>query len=1554
MPCRIAGLLFALAASAATAAAQGSEPAWRLIGQVGGPTQAVAVQGKYAYVGVGPRLMVLDVSDPTAPREVGGSAPFSGPVQDIAVSGTVAYVAAGGAGLQVVDVSNPTHPTEIGSLQTRGYAEGVAVSGTTVCLADGPYGLRVIDVSSPSNPTEIGSAFTRNYAFKVAMAGHYAYLAAAGAGLLIVDLTNPAKPVQVATFATPGYAYGLAVNGNTVYVAGGWEGLAIMDVTTKATPRLQGQYQTGGWAKGVAVSGNQAYVAAALSGLLVLDVSNPAAPAEAGSLAVVGGDAAAVAVAGTIAYVADRNWGLEAVSVSAPASLAQVGFYGPLGYADGVTVAGNYAYVAAGTYGLRIMDISNPAQPRQVGAYDTQSYAKSVAVAGKYAYVGTAQGAGQEGLHVVDVSDPTRPTRVGFLSDGYPTRDLATAGGVVCIVDENGLWLIDVSSPTAPNTLSVLQTRAANGQNAAVGVVISGNVAYVAVEGQGLLTVDVSNPSAPGVIGQLQWPNAGAQHLVVSQGKAFVADSGALTVLDISNPRAPVWLASYPISGFAEAVTLAGEQVFVAGGGGGLSMIDVSNPASPVLVWSYGTPGYADSVFVDGDYAYIGDLLGGLLVLGGAQAQPMASANKVVAAARVAPPRVRTSLKRATSARVFPMQAAFSCVVTSAADSGSGTLRDCLNMHASKDTTITFDTAVFPPSRPATIALLSALPGLGGGNVTIDASNAGVILDGHSAGGMSGLNLTSDGNSIKGLQIVHFVNAGIGIQSGYNLIGGSRSRGNGPLGEGNLISSNGSGIGMGPSSATNNIITGNFIGTDITGTVAMGNGIGILGVGVSNNRIGGNSPGERNVISGNGNGGVGFNGGSGEDSANVIVGNYIGLDASGTKDLSNGSTGIGLGGGTNSSLVQGNVIVSSGGGGIVIGDWGSTYNTVAGNLIGTDASGRVAVGSTLYGICPCGGFTRIGGTTPADRNVIAQGGVVLGGRWGQPGNLVIGNFLGTDISGSVALAGSGPGVSLPNGSVRPFIGGTTAGERNVISGNPYGGIQVAADYVFIGGNYIGTDASGQVALENGGYEGVRISLGTHTIVQGNLIAHTTSNGGVSITGGVGNTIRQNLIYDDRGRGIVLSDGGNSGISPPAITSVSATGVSGTACPDCEVEIFSDSDDEGRVFEGSAFAGVSGAFTFDEGNLLAGPNITATATDINGNTSQFSASVAAPSPPPNSPPVIAIAPSTLQFAYSIGGAVPAGQSVQVTKTGGGEFNWSASSSAAWLSATPTSDMAPSTVTVSVAPGGLTAGTYSGIITISAAGIAPQPVNVTLTVSAPVVSVSGVVNAASFQPGISSGAWISIFGTNLASTTRSWRSDEIVNGVLPTQLDGVSVTIDGKAAAVSYVSPTQLNVQVPDDSAAGTVPVRVTAPLGSASGTAQMQPFSPGLFTFDGKYLAAQHADYSYVGEWNLLSGVSTTPAQPGEVIILWGTGFGPSNPATPAGQLVTQAAPLANQVRVSIGGVQAAAQWAGISGAGLWQINVQVPDSLPDGDAVVAAQVGGAQTQGNAFITIQQQ
>jgi uncharacterized protein (TIGR03437 family) len=248
---------------------------------------------------------------------------------------------------------------------------------------------------------------------------------------------------------------------------------------------------------------------------------------------------------------------------------------------------------------------------------------------------------------------------------------------------------------------------------------------------------------------------------------------------------------------------------------------------------------------------------------------------------------------------------------------------------------------------------------------------------------------------------------------------------------------------------------------------------------------------------------------------------------------------------------------------------------------------------------------------------------------------------------------------------------------------------------------------------------------------------------------------------------------------------------------------------------------------------------------------------------------------------------------------------------------------------------------------------MPVTLTVAPAAPAVTVTGVVNAGSYQPGIASGTWISIFGTNLSQSTYLWQASDIVNGALPTTLQGVSVTVNGLPAYVDYVSATQINALAPDDDTLGPVPVQVTA-AGATSNVVSVQKslFAPAFLTFDGTHVAALHADYSLVGAPNLLPGVVTTPAQPGETILLYGVGFGPANPPQPSGQLVTAATPLANDVQVTIGGQTASVAFAGLTGSGLYQFNVTVPN-LADGDAAVVASIGGVVTQTGVAVTVQQ-
>jgi uncharacterized protein (TIGR03437 family) len=140
------------------------------------------------------------------------------------------------------------------------------------------------------------------------------------------------------------------------------------------------------------------------------------------------------------------------------------------------------------------------------------------------------------------------------------------------------------------------------------------------------------------------------------------------------------------------------------------------------------------------------------------------------------------------------------------------------------------------------------------------------------------------------------------------------------------------------------------------------------------------------------------------------------------------------------------------------------------------------------------------------------------------------------------------------------------------------------------------------------------------------------------------------------------------------------------------------------------------------------------------------------------------------------------------------------------------------------------------------------------------------------------------------------------------------------------------------------------LSSAMVTVQVQAVAPSFFTLDGTHIAATHADGTLIGA--TATNPVKTPAKPGEVIILYGTGFGATNPAIPDGLLVTKAAPLIALPTITIGGTSANVAFGGLVGAGLYQINVTVPTGTPDGDAAVVAIIGTATSQSGAVITVQ--
>jgi hypothetical protein len=250
-----------------------------LVGHIGGATVAVFVQGNYAYVGMGPELAVLDISDPTHPVRVGYvvlSDMELSTVHDIYVAGNYAYVAADSAGLRVVDVSRSTAPVEVGYYDIQGYATDVAVAG--------------------------------NYAYVIDFMRHV---------LHIVDITNPVAPVNVGVYDPPGWIvpYDVVVVGDYAYVANG--GLQVVDVSDPTAPVLVSSLDTCGRARSVAVAGGYAYVTSDLNytvadiwyaELNVVDISDPTLPVRVGICDTLKA-AYDVAVIGDYAYVAGGEEG---------------------------------------------------------------------------------------------------------------------------------------------------------------------------------------------------------------------------------------------------------------------------------------------------------------------------------------------------------------------------------------------------------------------------------------------------------------------------------------------------------------------------------------------------------------------------------------------------------------------------------------------------------------------------------------------------------------------------------------------------------------------------------------------------------------------------------------------------------------------------------------------------------------------------------------------------------------------------------------------------------------------------------------------------------------------------------------------------------------------------------------------------------------------------------------------------------------------------------------------------------------------------------------------
>jgi uncharacterized protein (TIGR03437 family) len=251
---------------------------------------------------------------------------------------------------------------------------------------------------------------------------------------------------------------------------------------------------------------------------------------------------------------------------------------------------------------------------------------------------------------------------------------------------------------------------------------------------------------------------------------------------------------------------------------------------------------------------------------------------------------------------------------------------------------------------------------------------------------------------------------------------------------------------------------------------------------------------------------------------------------------------------------------------------------------------------------------------------------------------------------------------------------------------------------------------------------------------------------------------------------------------------------------------------------------------------------------------------------------------------------------------------------------------------------------------------QQISAPATVS---INANGIVPIYSTSTTIQAGSWVSIYGSNLAAANTTW------NGNFPQNLGGTTVMINNKLAYLWYVSPGQINLQAPNDTATGTVPVVVTTSTGSASSTVTLGQFGPSFSRLaDNTHVAGiilrpdgsgaygeGSGSYDIIGPTGNSLGYATVAVKAGDNIELFGVGFGATDPSEPAGQALSSPATAVSPIGIMIGGTTVTPSFAGLTEAGLFQFNLTMPAGLGTGDVALVGLVGGVQTPAGVVISL---
>lgn len=616
----------------------------RVVGHTGGRCEAVCGAANYAYIGEGPQLTVVDVSNGARPHRVGWVF-LPGNVKDLFLVGDLVFAAASGGGLQIVDVADPTSPTIRGEYGTPQAAEAVSVTSDTVyVLAED---LLALDVSDPSSPALLSKFPVSPAGRDLCVVGLTAYIANEQ-GLLIVDVTESSSPSLHASYDIPRQGFVVSASSATACVANPY-GLEIIDVSDPSSPTLLCSFprlEPGRpYPNGLRFWGNLVYQAypvfpACCCGaggcLEILDISVPTSPSRAGLYWTRAG--ACVSIAGDRALVGSVLGGLDVFDFHSPTMPTLLGSYETPASVQSVYAAGGKAYVTGCYEGLQILDVSDPSSPStSLCRYFSRccTIDQVFAVSGDLAYVQPWSGSGFE---ILDVGDPTSPTRRGgYASPDYLFMDAAIRGNRAYLTAwewtnptgvESAVEVVDLTDPASPTLLGRCPAIAQASR-----ICVSDDLAFVVCQRSptdtrnGLQIFDVGYSSSPTALAFYETSERPRRCFAAGPYAYLVADG--LQILDVSSPRSPRLVSTYRLDvGRIGDIFVSDPFAYLADDQGCLHALDVSLPSRPKPLSRFEIPAHPvlfDLMIADG-LIYLG-ASNGLWILEYTGQQPSSAAN---------------------------------------------------------------------------------------------------------------------------------------------------------------------------------------------------------------------------------------------------------------------------------------------------------------------------------------------------------------------------------------------------------------------------------------------------------------------------------------------------------------------------------------------------------------------------------------------------------------------------------------------------------------------------------------------------------------------------------------------------------------------------------------------------------------------------------------------------------------------------------------------------------------------------------------------------------------